>query len=164
MNGGSNESYTYQNNHRFWLRRPYWTNQTVPKNPPNYWTKIGLFCNRFVERTAGETYNRLEGISYDNPNTTNQPIGSTFTIACNSVATNENDFKTWLSSNNLIIYYILQNPQETEITNKTLINQLENIKNNAYSYLGTTIVECNSSSENNAKLIVNASVLKNRKD
>ena len=163
LNGGSNESYNYQNNHRFWLRHSFWTNETVPFNPLQN-TLQGLYCNRFIERTRGQTWTGIEGVSYDNPNTTNQPIGSTFDIACNSIATNENDFKIWLSSNNLIIYYILQNPQEIEITNETLINQLENIKNNAYSYLETTIVECNSSGENNANLIVNASVLKNKKD
>ena len=129
LNGGSNETYGYQNNHRFWLYRSYWTNETVPKNPPNYWTKIGLFCNRFVERTAGETWADKEGISYDNPNTTSQPIGSTFNIACNSVATNVNDFKTWLSNNPLEVVYILQNSQDTQITDTTLIQQLDNLKN-----------------------------------
>ena len=129
LNGGSNESYAYQNNHRFWIRRSYWINETVPKNPPNFSTKIGLFCNRFVERTAVETWAGTEGISYDNPNTVDQPIGSTFDIACNSVATNENDFKTWLSNNPVEVVYILQNPQDIQITDTNLIQQLDNLKN-----------------------------------
>lgn len=129
LNGGSNESYAYHNNHRFWLRRSYWINETVPKNPPNFSTKIGLFCNRFVERTAVETWAGTEGISYDNPNTVDQPIGSTFDIACNSVATNENDFKTWLSNNPVEVVYILQNPQDTQITDATLLKQLNTVGN-----------------------------------
>lgn len=39
------------------------------------------------------------------------------------------DFKTWLSTHNTIIYYILATPTEEEITNTTLIEQLEAIAN-----------------------------------
>ena len=134
LNGGSNESYAYQNNHRFWLRRSYWTNDTVPFNPPQN-TLQGLYCNRFTEKTRGQTWNGIEGISYDNPNTADQPIGSSFDIACNSVATNETNFKNWLSNNPLEVVYILQNPQDTQITDTTLISQLEAItiaKGNSY--------------------------------
>lgn len=46
-------------------------------------------------------------------------------------------FKTWLSSNNLLVYYQLATPTNTEITDTTLINQLNNIEK-AYSYNGTT--------------------------
>lgn len=140
LNGGSNESYAYQNNHRFFLRRSYWTNDTTPFNPPQNALQ-GLYCNRFKEVTRGNTWNGIEGISYDNPNTTEQPIGSTFDIACNSVATNENDFKTWLSSNNLIVYYILQNINIIHISETdypTLYQQLEDIYNNVKSYDGVT--------------------------
>ena len=37
------------------------------------------------------------------------------------------DFKTWLSTHNTIVYYVLATPTETEITNSTLIEQLEAI-------------------------------------
>ena len=46
----------------------------------------------------------------------------------NSDLTLEN-FKTLLASNNLIVYYVLATPTETEITNSTLIEQLEAISN-----------------------------------
>ena len=128
LNGGSNESYAYQNNHRFWLRRSYWTNDTVPFNPPQN-TLQGLYCNRFTEKTRGQTWNGIEGISYDNPNTADQPIGSSFDIACNSVATNVNDFKTWLFNNPLEVVYILQNPQDIQITDTTLLKQLNTVGN-----------------------------------
>lgn len=128
LNGGSNESYGYQNNHRFWLRRSYWANDTVPFNPPQN-TLQGLYCNRFTEKTRGQTWNGIEGISYDNPNTVDQPIGSTFTIACNSIATTESNFKTWLSNNPLEVVYILQNPQDIQITDTTLLKQLNTVGN-----------------------------------
>ena len=37
------------------------------------------------------------------------------------------DFKTWLSNNNVTLYYVLATPTEEEITNTTLIEQLEAI-------------------------------------
>ena len=39
--------------------------------------------------------------------------------------TNVNDFKTWLSTHNINVYYILETPTETQITDTTLVNQLE---------------------------------------
>ena len=40
-----------------------------------------------------------------------------------------NDWKTWLSNNNTTVYYVLATPTTTEITDTTLILQLEAIKN-----------------------------------
>ena len=37
------------------------------------------------------------------------------------------NFKNWLSSHNVSVYYVLATPTTTEITDTTLINQLENI-------------------------------------
>ena len=44
-----------------------------------------------------------------------------------NVASTVEDFKTWLSTHNTIVYYVLATPTETEITNTTLIEQLEAI-------------------------------------
>ena len=49
----------------------------------------------------------------------------------------EAQFKTWLSTNNVTVYYVLANPTYTIITEQALINQLEAIK---YSMNGTTII------------------------
>ena len=49
------------------------------------------------------------------------------------------DFKASLSTNNLIVYYILQNSTNTEITDTTLISQLDNLKK-AKSYQGITYI------------------------
>lgn len=51
--------------------------------------------------------------------------------------TNINDWKTWLSNNNITVYYVLATPIEEEITNTTLISQL-NALYNAYTYNDTT--------------------------
>ena len=47
--------------------------------------------------------------------------------------TTANDINTWLSTNNVTVYYALATPTNTEITDTTLIEQLENLEK-AYSY------------------------------
>ena len=56
----------------------------------------------------------------------------------NSKWANVSNLKTWLQSNNVIVYYKLQTPTEEEITEPTLINQLNAIKYGAESYYGQT--------------------------
>lgn len=65
--------------------------------------------------------------------------------------TTANDFKTWLGTHNTNVYYILNTPIEEEITNTTLINQLETLKD-AMSYEGQTNI-------NGGFMIVGASAL-----
>lgn len=50
------------------------------------------------------------------------------------------NFKTWLSENNVVVWYVLANPVITQITNTTLINQLEAIS----VHTGTNIIELSS--------------------
>ena len=47
------------------------------------------------------------------------------------------DFKTWLSTHNIEVYYVLATPTDEEITDTTLISQLETIYNFTM-YLGVT--------------------------
>lgn len=42
---------------------------------------------------------------------------------------NVNGFKEWLANNNVIIYYVMENATDTEITNTTLINELNSVGN-----------------------------------
>lgn len=62
----------------------------------------------------------------------------------NSSYTTVADFKTWLTTHNTEVYYVLDTPTYEEITDSTLISQLEAIK---LSYNGQT----NISQENNDK-------------
>lgn len=65
------------------------------------------------------------------------------------------NFKTWLSTHNTIVYYVLATPTNTEITDNTLLNQL-NALERAKSKDGTT----NIFQENNdLAFIINASAL-----
>ena len=46
----------------------------------------------------------------------------------NTTASDANAFKTWLSTHNTIVYYVLATPTCNEITNTTLISELESIR------------------------------------
>lgn len=67
------------------------------------------------------------------------------------------DFKTWLQNNNVLYYIVLQTSNNIQITDTTLINQLEEL-NKVIEQGGTIIVETESAEEN-AQLIANASAL-----
>lgn len=47
------------------------------------------------------------------------------------------DFKSWLSTNNTMVYYVLETATDTEITNETLLSQLNALKG-ATTYEGQT--------------------------
>lgn len=55
----------------------------------------------------------------------------------NTIFNSLNDFKTWLSTHNTIVYYVLDTPTYTQITDTTLINQLNNLEK-AMSYKNQT--------------------------
>ena len=54
------------------------------------------------------------------------------------IANTLEDWETWLSTHNPIVVYPLDTPSFTKITSLTLIDELENIKNNAKSYKDVT--------------------------
>ena len=56
-----------------------------------------------------------------------QRINQSQIIVKNNDTTSVNDFKTWLSTHNTIVYYVLNEATETEITNSELVGQLENL-------------------------------------
>ena len=82
-------------------------------------------------------------------------LGNSHRLAiCTSLETSVDNWKTWLSNNNTLVYYALATPTNTEITDDTLLEQLETIKR---SYDGIT----NISQENNdLPFILDVSALK----
>lgn len=74
----------------------------------------------------------------------------------NTIVNSVETFKTWLSTHNTTVYYALQTPTYTEITDSTLLSQLETL-NGAKSYTTQT----NISQENNdLPFILDATALK----
>ena len=71
---------------------------------------------------------------------------------------NTTEWKTYLSTNNVIVYYQLATPTETPITDQTLITDLNNMYQ-AMGYDGTTNIAITSNSAN-AQMEANISALK----
>lgn len=117
-----------------WMKSPsYLGSYYLPSGLSNTFTQADLLCNYFTKMPNGNvSQNYRQGLCFiENPNGT---------IDCwydDGTATLE-QFKTWLSTHNLIVYYQLATPTDVQITDSTLIEQLNNIYNNAYSYNGTT--------------------------
>ena len=92
------------------IKRPSGNNDTV----------IGL-SDKFVMETANNTYRKTNGISFNS--------SGTMYIYFDTYATETLDnFKTWLSTNNIIFYYALATPSYEIITNENLLEQLNNIQ------------------------------------
>ena len=91
----------------------------------------GYLTNYFTEITPGQNWGKNEGFCFD--------MVSALCI-WNNYASSEDltGFKNWLSSHNLLFYGVLKTPQNTQITDTELIQQLENIYHNAKSYEGVT--------------------------
>jgi hypothetical protein len=79
---------------------------------------------------------------------------------CMSTTYTLETFKTWLSSNNVTVYYILATPQDIPITDTTLINQLNDIYNNAHSYNGVTNITT-TYADGNEQMYLDIEALKN---
>ena len=74
--------------------------------------------------------------------------------------TSADDFKTWLSNNNVFVYYPVATSTTTQITDATLISQLEALKG-AVSYAGQTNI---SQVNDDEAFIISASALKDLSD
>ena len=85
---------------------------------PSSGTVAPLFCNYYTPDSIGNIYN---GADYK--------IGVHYSVeqiwVSNSDYTSANDFRTWLSTHNTTVYYVLATPTDTEITDSNLIAQLD---------------------------------------
>lgn len=91
----------------------YYTSVPVTPNLNDY----GLLCNIGVKTTVGTT-SEYQGIMLIGGNAVRVRVGAEKTIS---------DWKTWLSTHNMILYYQLATPTDTVITDQGLIQQLSAI-------------------------------------
>ena len=105
-----------------------------------------LLSDKFLAHT-GATGNYIWGRNNNN--------NIYITIAKSIISYGLTSFKTWLSTHNTEVYYVLATPTTTEITDSTLISQLEALKE-AESYLGQTNI---SQVNNDAPFIIDATAL-----
>ena len=113
------------------------------------------YCNRFFRVDTATTYANMKNgeTKYDSSTVTRLIIKMTD-------YTTSNGFKNWLSTHNTTVYYVLATPTNTEITDQTLIAQLDNFEK-AKSYDSQT----NISQENNdLPFIINATALMGNSD
>lgn len=119
---------------------------TPPTNPAQ------LFSNYFKAINRDNAYAKTEiGIAQYG-----STLGKVFICAPNNILSGQTlaSWKNWLSTHNTIVYYVLATPTYTEITDSTLLSQLNAL---AKSYNSQT----NISQENNdLPFIINATALK----
>lgn len=88
-----------------------------------------IYCDSFTPITRDDTATSSYGIGMSMYNALN--------IKHSGYATSGSNFTGWLSNNNQTIYVARITPTNTEITNATLIAQLEAILSQGYTYAGT---------------------------
>ena len=89
-------------------------------------------CNYFIPNTFNKLYSEEADYGISNGSS-----GADIITIRNKDITSVVNFQTWLLTHNTTVYYVLATPTNTEITNTTLIEQLDNIEN-AMSYNGQT--------------------------
>ena len=120
----------------------------------SYDSMVSMMCNYFqVKKTYG-TSPTANNQFYCNYERTNNLEFAKFDL------TTAAEWKEWLSTHNIVLIGKMVNPTNTKITDTTLIQQLENINNNARSYKDTTTIECTSSSEDNETIQASVTALK----
>ena len=122
-----NETISLQNSGKRILINAIINSIPEPLHTTSVSQKFGMYSNKLVEVTAGNTWNGIQGVSYDYDAKSNN---GNFDISINGISTLE-EYKTAIVGIELV--YILQTPTNTEITDTTLIEQLDNLEN-AYSY------------------------------
>lgn len=120
----------------------------------SYDSMASMMCNYFqVKKTYG-TSPTANNQFYCNYERTNNLEFAKFDL------TTAAEWKEWLSTHNIVLIGKMVNPTNTKITDTTLIQQLENINNNARSYSDTTIIICSSESEDNETIQASVTALK----
>lgn len=98
-----------------------------------------LYCNYYTYEASINTL--VNGSSADNIICGVNTYNANMRILNKNISTNA-DFKTWLTTHNLEIYYVLATPNLIEITDTNLHNQVKMLYN-AQSLNGTTIITSN---------------------
>jgi len=89
------------------------------KRPANAGTIGDIISNQFIPLSANYTYRCNQGISVE--------ISGKISFYDETLTQTTSAFKTWLESNNMTIYYALNIPTYEQITDPTLLEQLNNV-------------------------------------
>ena len=120
--------------------------------PPSTITELGIIISNYYTK---DTYRHL----YDGVGDYSIGLNNTNRLGVrNKDITSVEDLKIWLSTHNLIVYYLLNTPTEEPITDTTLISQLNEMYE-LMGYDGQTNISI-SSATGNAQMIAQVSALK----
>lgn len=98
---------------------------TINDSISTNYNNASFYCTHFTPKTSNfESGNVVQ-------------YGKIYYFYISNLVSNLNDFKTWLSNNNVTLIYVLGTPTYTQITG-TLETQLNNIYEKLLSYKGTT--------------------------
>ena len=107
----------------------YYAGETLPTSSSSS-ALIPIYCSHFEAKTRLNTFNNIQGIAPPAPGDTGT---QTVIFYASSLAqSSAEDVTTWLNNNNPVVYYQLATSTETEITNATLIAQLDALQNSAF--------------------------------
>lgn len=110
--------------YRFWVTAPNDVKTTTNETP------LLVMADKFKAVTNGYSYNNTEGILVRTNGAKN------FVIYCEDTSTyTPAQFLTWLSNNNVLVYYVLNAPTYELVTDASILSQLEASKT---SYEGIT--------------------------
>lgn len=153
LNGSEDWNYT---NNVFYLRYSMDTSSIAHLRVQNYVPYSNNFKGVINYHNTGQFYSNSQnnnfGLNLD-------AIQHNIYVRYDSITSTE-DFKTWLSTHNTEVYYPLATPTEEEITNSTLIEQLEAL-DNIYNQKGTTYIKTNPEG-NNMPLTLDVSYTESR--
>lgn len=152
---GDYQDYFYKESNKWYLHKEI-GKYTIPNNIGGYnsgsnWYYIGIGQFSNIKTNSGTEIlcNYLQNINLALDANINKSgiynIG-THIVLRNIDLSSTSDYQTWIS-NNKILYSLLETPTDTEITDTTLISQLEAI-NNALSYEEQTNISGSSSGSN----------------
>lgn len=115
-------------------RLVYQTPLTDLKKPSSNFDLPIVLCSHYTAKAANDTLNNVQGISMSQSNRI-YIYDKNYNTSSSASA-----YNTWLQNNNPYIIWQLSTPTETEITDETLIEQLEEIETET----GTNIFEVSS--------------------
>ena len=83
-----------------------------------------IYSDKFIGINRNQSYAKVQGIAPTDPEFNYKSL----IIYCDATKNmTYAEFQTWLSTNNVLVYYVLATPTTTEITDDTLLEQLEAI-------------------------------------
>lgn len=164
---GNYQDYIYKQDGDWYLHKVI---QKIDTFPSGYFDGIvlqgGGYYRVWKNNIGGATNNEevmmisshFRGVSYNRKDA--DPYNTVYSRAVNmglttNVGTTIASIAQWLTNNNVVLYYVLATPTDTQITDENLISQLEALAN-ANSYDESTHVKSNSE---NKPMILNMSVI-----